>query len=64
MKFEIGKSCFVFRAIHGIQFNHMVRPEQVLATTHIAHCLPHSATHPDHHLQNRQLTVGHFGIAR
>ena len=60
---EIGKSCFVFRAIHGIQYNHMVCPEQVLAMTRVTHCLPHSATHPNHCFQNRQLAVHHIGIA-
>ena len=59
MKFEQGKSCFVFRAVHRIQYNHKVCPERVLAMTHVTLHLPHLAKHPNHCFQNRQLAVHH-----
>ena len=35
MKFELENLSFVVKAIHRIQYNHMVHPEWVLATMHI-----------------------------
>jgi hypothetical protein len=39
------------------------RYRQRPAMSHIARCLPHSATHPDHLLQNGQLVVRRVGFA-